>query len=247
MMLCIDIGNSTVFMGLIESGEVLDYTRIPVASSSYTDKIAGFIGSHRVEAAAISSVVPDETAAVVEAVRQLTDITPLLVKKELRPAFPIALDHPETLGADRIADATAAIHDYPLPVIVIDLGTATTFSVINNKGVFLGGAICPGITTSFRALTEKAAQLKGYNLDLPEKVIGTNTADCINSGIIAGHASLIDGMVKRIEEETHDHYTVVLTGGMSSTVAPFCQHPLTVDTTLILRGIYCMYKGHHPK
>ncbi len=247
MMLCLDIGNSTVFMGLIASGEVLDFTRIPVASSSYEDQIAAFVGGRRVDAAAVSSVVPDATGAVVEAVRRLTGITPLLVKKELQPTFPIALDHPETLGADRIADATGAIRDYPLPVIVIDLGTATTFSVINNRGVFLGGAICPGITTSFCALTEKAAQLKGYNLDLPERVIGTNTADCINSGIIAGHASLIDGMVKRIEDETQDCYTVVLTGGMSSTVAPFCQHPLTVDKTLILRGIYCMYMELHPK
>ena len=240
MMLCLDIGNSTVFMGLIASGGVLDFTRIPVASSSYADQIAAFVGGRRVDAAAVSSVVPDATGAVIETVRQLTGMMPLLVKKELQPAFPIALDHPGTLGAGRIADATAAIHDYPLPVIVIDLGTATTFSVINNKGVFLGGAICPGITTSFRALTEKAAQLKGFSLDLPEKVIGTNTADCINSGIIAGHASLIDGMVKRIEEETHDLYTIVLTGGMSSTVAPFCQCALQVDKTLILRGVYYM-------
>ncbi len=243
MMLCLDIGNSTVFMGLVESGRVLDFTRIPVAVSSYLDRMAEFTGGRRVEVVAISSVVPDKTINVVEAVRQLTSLTPFLVKKELQPAFRIALDRPETLGADRIADATAAIRDYPLPVIIVDLGTATTFSVINNKGVFLGGAICPGITTSFRALTEKAAQLKGYNLDLPEKVIGTNTADCINSGIIAGHASLIDGMVKRIEEETHDRYTVVLTGGMSATVAPFCQCSLKVDKTLILRGIYYLLEA----
>ncbi len=232
-----------MFMGLITSGEVLDFTRIPVASSSYADQIAAFVGGRRVDAAAVSSVVPDATDAVVEAVQQRIGMTPLLVKKELQPAFSIALDYPETLGADRIADATAAIHDYPLPVIVVDLGTATTFSVINNIGEFLGGAICPGIATSFRALTEKAAQLKGFSLDLPEKVIGTNTADCINSGIIAGHASLIDGMVKRIEEETRNRYTVVLTGGMSSTVAQFCQCALQVDKTLILRGIYYMVEG----
>lgn len=241
MILCIDIGNSTVFMGVVESGKVLDFKRIPLTAVPYVKRMSEFIGDRQLEAVAICSVVPGKTDVVRETARKLTGLTPLLVKKELQPAFPIALDNPASLGADRIADATAALHDYPLPFIVIDLGTATTFSVINGEGVFLGGAICPGIATSFRALTEKAAQLKGYDLNVPAKVIGTNTGDCINSGIIAGHASLIDGMVKRIEKETNDVYTVVLTGGMSSVVAPFCQCALQVDKTLILRGVYYMY------
>ena len=168
----------------------------------------------------------------------LTSMTPLLVKRELQPFFKIALDVPASLGADRIADAAGALHDYSLPLIIIDLGTATTFSVIDAEGVFQGGSIGPGLYTSFRAITEKAAQLKDYQLSAPEKVIGTNTQNCINSGIVNGHAAMIDGMVSRIEEETGMHYQVILTGGAASKVAPFCKCQLKVDETLILRGLY---------
>lgn len=241
MMLCVDIGNSTVFMGLIDDGQVLKTLRVPVRSALFSEEILGFVDEKEVDWVGISSVVPDKTEVMVQAVRDTLHLSPLLVKRELCPSFPIALDAPDTLGADRVADATAAIRDHVAPVIVIDLGTATTFSVISREGVFLGGAICPGIVTSFNALTEKAAQLKDFRLQVPGKVIGTNTQDCISSGIIEGHASLIDGMVKRIEEETNENYKLILTGGMSTTVAPFCQHPLTVDETLILRGIYYMF------
>ena len=110
--------------------------------------------------------------------------------------------------------------------------------MIDADGVFRGGSIGPGLLTSFRAITEKAAQLKNYELQLPENVIGTNTQSCINSGIINGHAAMIDGMVQRIITETGAPYQLILTGGMASTVAPFCRRQLTVDETLILRGLY---------
>lgn len=244
MTLCLDIGNSTVFMGLIDAGTVLKSCRVSVVSSAFIDAIAEFMQSEHADAAAVSSVVPAKTDAVAEAVRRFTNLNPLRVKGELQPNFPIAFEKAETLGADRIADAAGAIRDYPLPVIIVDAGTATVFSVISDKGVFLGGAICPGLATSFRALTEKAAQLKNYVLKAPEKIIGANTADCINSGIVAGHASLIDGMVQRIEEETKTRYTLVLTGGMAPTVAPFCRCAFREDNTLILRGIYYLAESH---
>lgn len=243
MTLCIDIGNSTVFMGLLSQSEVLNWVRIPSTSLSFDEEIGGFIHGQNIEQVRISSVVPSVTPLVEEAVKRLTMLPSLLVKRDLHPHFKIALDDPSTLGADRIADAAGAIHDHPLPVIIIDLGTATTFSVIDEHQVFQGGSIGPGIYTSFRAITSKAAQLKDYRLSVPENVIGTNTQDCINSGIVNGHAAMIDGMVQRIEEETGKHYQLILTGGMASTVAPFCKRDLIVDETLILRGL-CFLVGN---
>ena len=238
MILCIDIGNSTVFMGLIHEGEVVNSVRFPSALTSFTEKIGGFIHGCSIKKVLLSSVVPSATPLVEEAVRVLTSLSPMVVKRELQPFFKIALDVPASLGADRIADAAGALHDYDLPLIIIDLGTATTFSVIDQEGVFRGGSIGPGLYTSFRAITEKAAQLKDYQLQAPESVIGTNTQNCINSGIVNGHAAMIDGMVRRIEEETGTQYQVILTGGAASKVAPFCKCRLTVDETLILRGLY---------
>ena len=238
MILCIDIGNSTVFMGLLQEGKVLKIVRHPSSSVSFVDWIAGFIDGCLVERVLLSSVVPSATPLVEEAVKSLTSLKPMVVKRELKPFFKVALEDPSSLGADRIADAAGAMHDYTLPVIIIDLGTATTFSVIDNEGVFRGGSIGPGLYTSFRAITEKAAQLKDYQLQAPENVIGTNTQNCINSGIVNGHAAMIDGMVRRIEEETGERYQVILTGGAAGKVAPFCKCKLTVDETLILRGLY---------
>ena len=237
MILCIDIGNTTVFMGLLSEGVVHNWVRIPSTTLSFDEEIAGFIHEHPIEEVRVSSVVPSVTPLVEEAVMRLTSLPVLLVKRDLFPHFKIALDDPSTLGADRIADAAGAIHDHQLPVIIIDLGTATTFSVIDENQVFQGGSIGPGIYTSFRAITSKAAQLKDYRLMVPKTIIGTNTQDCINSGIINGHAAMIDGMVQRIEEETGKQYQLILTGGMAATVAPFCKRDLIVDETLILRGL----------
>lgn len=243
MILCIDIGNSTVFMGLIHDGKVVDSVRFPSALTSFTEKIGEFIKDKIINKVLLSSVVPSATPLVEDAVRQLTGLPVLAVKRELKPPFQIALDEPSSLGADRIADAAGAIHDYTLPVVIIDLGTATTFSVIDAEGVFRGGTIGPGLLTSFRAITEKAAQLKDFKLQVPESVIGTNTQNCINSGIVNGHAAMIDGMVQRIIAETGAPYQLILTGGMASTVAPFCRRQLTVDETLILRGLYYLSLG----
>lgn len=238
MILCIDIGNSTVFMGLIHEGKVVDSMRFPSSLTSFTVKIGEFIKGYNIKKVLLSSVVPSATPLVEEAVKLLIGLPVLAVKRELKAPFPIALDDPSSLGADRIADAAGAMHDYTLPVIIIDLGTATTFSVIDAEGVFRGGTIGPGLLTSFRAITEKAAQLKNFELQVPESVIGTNTQNCINSGIVNGHAAMIDGMVQRIIAETGAPYQLILTGGMASTVAPFCRRHLTVDETLILRGLY---------
>ena len=246
MILCVDIGNSTVFMGLVHKGEVVSSVRFPSSLTSFTEKIGGFIKGQVIEKVLLSSVVPSATPLVEEAVMVLTSLSPLLVKRDLHPSFQIALDVPASLGADRIADAAGALQDYDLPLIIIDLGTATTFSVIDKEGVFRGGSIGPGLYTSFRAITEKAAQLKDYQLSAPEKVIGTNTQNCINSGIVNGHAAMIDGMVRRIEDETGTQYQVVLTGGAASKVAPFCRCQLTVDETLILRGLYYLLPSFKP-
>ncbi len=243
MILCIDIGNSTVFMGLLDHGTVHNWVRTPSTALSFDEQIEGFIHGQEIEKVLISSVVPSVTPVVEGAVRRLIGLPSLVVKRDMQADFKIALDDPTSLGADRIADAAGALHDYDMPVIIIDLGTATTFSVIDKDKVFLGGSIGPGIYTSFRAITDKAAQLKNYQLMVPGKIIGTNTQDCINSGIINGHASMIDGMVTRIEEERGQQFHLILTGGMASTVAPYCKQELTVDETLILRGLYYLSLG----
>jgi len=170
------------------------------------------------------------------------NVPPMIVGPGVKTGLNIHTEFHNQLGSDIVADAVAAIEKYPLPCVVIDLGTATKFSAIDKNGAFLGVSISPGIKLSLDALSQGAAQLPHINFDLaPKSVIGTNTIDSMRSGIIFGSASMIDGMVERFKSELGDDLTVVATGGFAEDIVPHCRSKILCDRDLILEGLYTLY------
>ena len=165
----------------------------------------------------------------------------MIVTPSMDSGVGIQIDEPNQLGADLLVAAAATVHRYPLPQIIIDMGTATTFSVINKEGAFCGGSIMAGVGLSLNALTNGTAQLPAIDLTQPPKVCGTNTVDCMSSGVIYGAASMVDGMIDRLEEELKKQCTVIATGGIAKLVVPHCKHEITLNDDLLLQGLADLY------
>ena len=160
----------------------------------------------------------------------------------MKTGLNILMDNPKTVGSDMIVDAVAAIREHPCPIIIIDMGTATTLSVVDKNGCYIGGVILPGLRLSLDTLSSKTAQLPSISLDIPSKVIGKNTIDCMRSGIMYGNASMIDGIIDRMEEELGQPATLVATGGLSRFVTPLCRHSIIYDEALLLKGLLILYE-----
>ena len=257
MILAIDIGNTTVALGGIKDGRVcfvahMDTVRTRTAAEYRAEMEKVF--SHRrhperpvrFEGAVLTSVVPQITGALAECARHYTGKKPVIV------SLTMGVPDPHAVGKDRIVDAAYAAANFPLPVITVDLGTATTFNVVDENRVFRGGVICPGLSTGLRALGERCAQLPQVHLSSPKNAIGTNTESCMLSGSVLGTAVLLDGIAARIEEELGRPATLVVTGGLAKYVTPLCRHPLTYDPELLLKGLALLYQlnapqqHHHP-
>ena len=263
MILAIDIGNTTVALGGIKDGRVcfvahMDTVRTRTAAEYRAEMETVF--SHRrhperpvrFEGAVLTSVVPQITGALAECARHYTGKKPVIVSPEIRTGLTMGVPDPHAVGKDRIVDAAYAAANFPLPVITVDLGTATTFNVVDENRVFRGGVICPGLSTGLRALGERCAQLPQVHLSSPKNAIGTNTESCMLSGSVLGTAVLLDGITARIEEELGRPATLVVTGGLAKYVTPLCRHPLTYDPELLLKGLALLYQlnapqqHHHP-
>ena len=211
MILAVDIGNSTVVMGLINNSELIasrkTVTDISELEVNYKEEIKTLLKSHsisesKIEGAIISSVVPLLTDILKEAVSDIFKLEPITVNSESITGIEIITDNPSQLGSDRIADATAGINEYGAPLVIIDMGTATTVSVINPQNQFLGGLILPGVRTSLNSLINNTSQLPRIKLGTPsERIIGTNTVSSIENGIVYGTAAQIDGLIQRISDE----------------------------------------------
>ena len=263
MILAIDIGNTTVALGGIKDGRVcfvahMDTVRTRTAAEYRAEMEKVF--SHRRHperpvrfgGAVLTSVVPQITGALAECARHYTGKKPVIVSPEIRTGLTMGVPDPHAVGKDRIVDAAYAAANFPLPVITVDLGTATTFNVVDENRVFRGGVICPGLSTGLRALGERCAQLPQVHLSSPKNAIGTNTESCMLSGSVLGTAVLLDGIAARIEEELGRPATLVVTGGLAKYVTPLCRHPLTYDPELLLKGLALLYQlnapqqHHHP-
>ena len=205
------------------------------------------LSHHSFEGGIISSVVPSVTHTVQDAMSRLTGKPVMVVGPGIRTGLKILLDNPAQLGSDRVADAVAAIHDYPCPLIVVDMGTATTISVVDRNKNFLGGMIIPGLRVSLDSLTMRTSQLPKISLDPPTRVIGSNTIDCMRSGIIYSTASSIDGTIERIEEELGETCTIISTGGLAKTIIPYCKRKILIDDRLLLKGLMIIYNKNASK
>ena len=254
MILAVDIGNSNIVLGCFEGNEIQFVERLSTNQNStaleYTVLIKTILelnnlSEHIFDGAIISSVVPSVTHTVRDAVLRLTGQHAMIVGPGLKTGLKIMLDNPAQLGSDRVADAVAAINHYPCPMIIIDMGTATTISVIDREKNFLGGMITPGLRVSLDSLTNRTTQLPKISLDPPKKVIGTNTIVCLKSGIIYSTASSIDGIIDRIQEELGEECTVISTGGLANSIIPFCRHNITIDDQLLLKGLMVIYNKNN--
>ena len=145
-------------------------------------------------------------------------------------------------GSDLIVNAVAALAEHPLPLIIIDMGTATTISVVDDKKNYIGGMILPGIRVSLDSLVNRTSQLQRISLEAPKRLIGKNTGECMKSGVIHGNAACIDGMIDRIEKELKKKATVVATGGLAGTIIPHCTHKIILDDALLLKGLLQIYQ-----
>lgn len=250
LILAIDIGNTNIVVGCIRGDEVLFTERLSTNTTHTTLEYAiSFknvleiyqIDAKEIEGAIISSVVPPITNVIRDSIHKITDAEVLIVGPGVKTGLNILMDNPKTLGSDLVVNAVAGISEYPVPLILIDLGTATTISVIDNKKNYIGGMILPGVRTSLDALTARAAQLSGIDLEAPKRVIGKNTIECMKSGIVYSNAALIDGVILRMEEELGEKATVIATGGLAKCIVPYCKEEVILNDDLLLKGLLRVY------
>lgn len=251
MILAVDVGNTNVVLGILEGEEIRFVERlstdVKATGYEYAVRLRDALALSGVDCSAlsggiISSVVPPVTAALREAFRLLVDFEPIVVRPGIKTDLAIRTDDPAAVGSDRIVDAVAARARYPLPLIVLDMGTANTVSVLNERGEFLGGVIMPGLRLSQDALARGTSLLPQVSMDPPHAVIGKNTVDSMRSGLFLGCASTLDGIFRRIEEELGQSCTVVATGGLSHLVVPLCRREIHCDPDLLLRGLAILYQ-----
>lgn len=250
MLMTIDIGNTNITIGAFD-GEKLSFTArlatdIRRTSDQYAIEIRDIVHLNDIEwqnikEVVICSVVPTVGNAISKAVEKLFSVKPIILGPGVKTGLNIKIDNPTQLGADLVAGAVGAVAKYPMPCIIIDLGTASTISVLDKNGDFLGGSIAAGIKLTLEALTTKTAQLPLVSIEAPKKVIGTNTADSMKSGIVVGAAAMLDGLVERMEEELGQSATVVATGGLAGEVVPLCKKRIVIDDNLLLDGLKIIY------
>ena len=251
MLLAIDIGNTNIVIGCIRNDEIIFKARIATDQSRTSDQYgveiknmleAFGVRKEDIEDCIISSVVPPVFNSVKTGVVKVIGKQPMVVGPGLKTGLNIHVDVPTQVGSDRIVIAVAALAEYTAPLILMDMGTATTLEVIEPDNLYMGGVIIPGVKTSLDALVSHAAQIPGISLDKPKQVIGKNTVDCLRSGMMYGTASMIDGMIDRMEEELGHASTLIATGGMAQFITPLCNHSIIVEKDLLLKGLNIIYK-----
>lgn len=256
MLLTIDIGNTVVTIGVFEGERLLSTFRLSTNSRRLSDEyglqlvsllnLKG-IDHSRIDSACICSGVPPLTVVFTDLCSAFFDVTPLTVSAGVRTGLRILYDNPRDVGADRIADAVAAIQLYSPPLVVVDLGTATVFDVVNREGEYLGGAISPGISLAADALFFNASQLRRVELVAPRSVVGRNTINALQSGLVYGYASLVTGMVNLIKAEIGQDAKVIGTGGLVPVIANETDVFNDINQELTLIGLRLIYGMNQEK
>lgn len=253
MILTIEIGNSTIVLGGVEGDDIrfecrINTDRVKTSDTYCIDLKTLFeiygIDLGTIEGVIIASVVPQVLNSVRTAIRKLLQMEPLVVGPGLKTGLDIRLENPGQMGADLVAADVAALREHKPPLIVIDLGTATTMSVIGPDGAHLGGCVCPGVKIGLEALTGSTSLLPGIQLDAPKQALGRNTADAMRSGIMFGTAAMLDGMIDRFRQETGWEFTIVATGGLAKHLTPLCRHEIIVDRHLLIKGLAALYRDN---
>lgn len=251
MILAIDIGNTNIVVGCIDDQKtyfierlstVRTKTELEYAVDLKTVLDIYHIKGSDIEGCIISSVVPQITNTAKLAAEKILKKEVMVLGPGVKTGLNILMDHPAQLGADLVADAVAGLNEYPVPFIVIDMGTATTVSVVNSKKQYIGGMILPGVRVSLDALTAHASQLSGISIDAPKHVIGKNTVECMKSGVLYSSAAALDGIIDRVEEELGEKTTVIATGGLARKIVSHCKKDIILDEDLLLKGLLVIYE-----
>ncbi|MDR0858551.1 MAG: type III pantothenate kinase [Oscillospiraceae bacterium] len=248
MIFAVDIGNTNIVVALLDAGAVVSEFRLTsdlsVSAETYAEEVSAMLTraeSSAIDGAVISSVVPPLAETYREVCRRLFGVDALIVSAETAADVPLLVDNPEKAGADLICTAVAGAKNYALPVIIVDMGTATTITVVDKRGNYIGGAIYPGLTLTFNALSAGAYLLPEIPMEVPRKLISGNTVESMQSGAMYGTASMLDGMISRFERELGESASLVATGGLSSVVIPLCEHNIELCPNLIFDGMYAIY------
>lgn len=251
MLLTIDIGNTNITLGVFSGDELCFVSRLATMRTKTKDEYAfelvnmfslNSINPKDCGGAIISSVVPEITNILGQAVTMTTGCEPKYVDSSLNTGLKIATKIPGQLGADMVVGSVAAINKYPLPCLVIDLGTASKLFVLDETGTFLGCSISAGIGISLNALSKGASQLPAVSIKAPETAIGTETIGCMQSGAVFGTACMIDGMIDRFEEELGGKFSsIVSTGGYAKPIVEHCRHSILFDDNMLLDGLKIIY------
>jgi len=254
MILCIDVGNSNIVFAGYEGEDLKFLSRLKTDPTRTSDQYAaelravislyGFSSSD-FSGSIIGSVVPQLTSELKAACNIVLGHEPMVLGAGLRTGLNIRLDNPAECGADLVASAVGAKAHYPLPLLVVDLGTASKITAVGSNGDFLGGAILPGIRTSMSALIDSASLLTDFDLAAPSKVIGRNTPDCLRSGYVLGFASMIDGMCDKFKQELGSDATVVATGGLIGTILPSCRTKMERRDDLVTEGLRLIFEKNN--
>lgn len=251
MLLCTDVGNTNIKFALYKGDKLLMKLRFSTNRSKTADDYAvdlytifkiNNVDVKEISGSIISSVVPLVTDLLKKAIMTVANVDSLVIGPGIKTGLDIRLDNPGAVGSDIVCMCVALKEYYPCPVIVVGMGTATTILYMNENKAYCGGVILPGVQISLDALTARCALLPSVNFSAPQKAIGTNTADCIRSGIIYSNAAMIDGMIDRFEEEVQQKCTLVATGGMAQHIVSYCKKNIIINDDLVLEGLRLIYE-----
>lgn len=250
MLLAVDVGNSQTHLGVFDGDELVDHWRFATDRDATSHELAvtlhGLltlrgIERGRLDAAIVSTVVPQLAPGYVAMCDHHGIEECLTVGPKLKTGMPILVDNPHELGADRLVNAIAAHDRFGRACVAVDFGTSTNFDVVSGAGEYLGGVIGPGVEISIQALTERTAKLPRIELSGPERAIGRHTVAAIRSGFVYGFAGLVDGIVRRIEDELGDEPKAIATGGLAGSIVPACETIDEIDDLLTLTGLRLIY------
>jgi type III pantothenate kinase len=251
LVVLVDVGNTNTIFGIYRGDELTESFRFSTDSERTADEYgslllplferAGFDPTAS-SAVVISSVVPPLHPTLERLARRYFEREPLFIEPGVKTGMPIRYDNPAEVGADRIVNAVAARELHGAPVVVVDFGTATTFDLVNARGEYQGGIIAPGIGISAEALFAQASRLYRVDVKRPERLIGSNTAGAMQAGIYYGYIGLVDGILRRLQDENPDLATIVATGGQASLIAEGSEYIREVDPLLTLKGLKFIYE-----
>jgi type III pantothenate kinase len=252
VLLAIDVGNTETMLGVFDGERLAWHWRLATRPERTADELALLFGgfleqqglsfTRQITAVALASVVPDQTQALRDMVRNYFHFSPVVVEPGIKTGVSVSTDNPKEVGADRVVNALAAFTRYGGPCIVVDFGTATTYDAVSADGEYLGGAIAPGIQVSAAALFSATARLTRVEVRAPRSAVGRNTVESLQSGLVFGTAAEVDGMVERIRSELGGDAVVVATGGLAGTVVPECRSIQHHDPWLTLEGLRLIFE-----